>query len=68
MVVVQSISLDTDDRMASVGLFADTKGEVTDDIEVKGVPSGYTIAPGSSVITSAGEMAFRKSDGTWNWV
>ena len=55
-------------KTALVSLFADTKSEVTNDVEVPDIPSGYNIEAGSSVITAAGDFAFRKSDGTWNWV
>ena len=54
-----------------VSLFADTKDEVKDDVSemtIVGFPDGYDIDMGSSVMTAAGEVAFRKSDGTWNWI
>ena len=55
-------------KQMDVGLFADTKSEVTNDIMPDGMINGYTIMQGSTCITASGEMAFRKSDGTWNWV
>lgn len=58
------------DGTADVSLFADTREEVLDDmsdVEVQGLPAGTKIAMGSSVLTSGGELAFRKSDDTWNW-
>ena len=55
-------------KEVGVSLFADTKSEVTSSAEVKGIPQGYTIAQGSNVITATGDVAFMKSDGTWNWV
>ena len=54
-----------------VSLFSDTKDEVKDDVSemtIVGFPEGYDIDMGSSVMTAAGEVAFRKSDGTWNWI
>ena len=67
MVIVQKIELNPIDKTATVSLFADAKADVTDDMEITGFPEGYTIAPGSSVMTASAELAFRKSDGTWNW-
>ncbi len=51
-----------------VTLFADTKEEVTDGAEIIGLPTGVSIEMGSSCLTASGELAFMKSDGTWNWV
>jgi hypothetical protein len=33
-----------------------------------GVGSDEELAMGSSVITADGDLAFLKSDGTWNWI
>lgn len=58
------------DGTVDVSLFADTKDEVLDDMSgvvVQGLPGGTKIAMGSTVLTSSGELAFRKSDDTWNW-
>jgi len=65
---VKEISLNHSTKTANVSLFADTKEEVTDNITVDGVPNDYTLELGSSVMTTNGELAFRKSDGTWNWL
>ena len=51
-----------------VSLFSDTKSEVTSSATIEGLPSGAEIDQGSNVITASGEVAFMKSDGTWNWV
>ena len=68
MVKVTSISnMDYVNSKATVSLFADTKSDVSDSMDVMGLPDGFTIDFGSSVLTSAGELAFMKSDGTWNW-
>lgn len=48
-------------------LFSDTKAEIQDGMEVIGLPKGYTMDFGSSVMTADAELAFMKSDGTWNW-
>ena len=68
MVKVTSITLNPQDKTADVSLFSDTKAEVTSSAEISGLPDGYSIAQGSSVMTASGELAFMKSDGTWNWV
>ena len=51
-----------------VSLFADSKSDLSGSPEIVGMPSDGTIAVGSSVLTASGELAFMKSDGTWNWV
>ena len=53
---------------ADVTLFADAKADVTTGMTVIGLPEGIEPAFGSSVITASGDIAFLKSDGTWNWV
>lgn len=68
MIKTRTIELNHIDKTADVSLFSDTKSEVTSSAEVVGLPSGYTIAQGSNVITADGDVAFMKSDGTWNWV
>jgi hypothetical protein len=50
-----------------ISAFADTKGEVATG-EFVGLPEGAEIEMGSDVMTASGEMAFMKSDGTWNWL
>lgn len=68
MVKVTSIARSTVDSNAyQVSLFADTKAEVATATFV-GLPEGATIEMGSSVLTASGEVAFMKSDGTWNWL
>ena len=68
MVKVIEIKLNATDMTAEVSLFADTKSEVNPNMQVKGLPEGYTIAQGSDVMTASAEMAFMKSDGQWSWV
>ena len=53
---------------ADVVLFADTKEEITEGMTIVGLPEGVEPAFGSSVITASGDIAFLKSDGTWNWI
>lgn len=68
MIKTRTIELNHIDKTADVSLFSDTKSEVTSSAEIKGLPAGYVIAQGSNVITADGDVAFMKSDGTWNWV
>ena len=69
MIKVTSMT-NTDSNLNSykVTLFADTKDEVTEEAEIIGLPEGATIEMGSCVVTADAEVAFRKSDSTWNWV
>ena len=66
MVKVTDMKLNNLDKTAEVSLFADTKAEVAT-AEIVGLPDGYEIAMGSSVLTASGELAFMKSDGSWSW-
>lgn len=67
-VKVFSISeYNTDDTIDAL-VFSDTKEEVSDDMEIDGIPLGKTLAYGSSLITASGDIAFLKSDGTWNFI
>ena len=69
MIKVTSITnTDTDENTFKISAFADTKVEVTPSAKFVGLPSGASIEMGSSLITAAGELAFMKSDGNWNWV
>lgn len=67
MIITQEAKLIEADKTAVVTMFADTKDEVTDDVKAT-IPEGYKIAQGSTIMTANGELAFRKSDDTWNWV
>ena len=49
-------------------LFADDKSDVKPGMKIIGLSDDYVLEMGSSVITAAGEGAFLKSDGTWNWI
>ena len=67
-VKVQSLIEYEQNNEIEVLLFADTKEEVSDDMEIEGIPKGKVISYGSSLITANGDIAFLKSDGTWNFV
>ena len=56
------------DNTAEITAFADTKSEVTSGMTIVGLPEGVIPSIGSAIITASGEVAFLKSDGTWNWV
>lgn len=62
------VSVDSAEKKVVANLFADTKEEVTDGMEVVGMIKGYDLDTESTVITAKGELAFLKSDGTWNWI
>ena len=66
--VMKITNTDADTSDYKVELFADTKNEVTSDAHIVGLPEGTKIEIGSSVLTASGELAFMKSDGTWNWL
>lgn len=65
---VTDMKLDPVKKEATVSLFADARGDVSPSMTVDGLPDGYTVAQGSSVLTASAEIAFMKSDGTWSWV
>lgn len=69
MVRVASITTNDADMTAKVSLEADSRSEMTNisTDDIIGFPKGYTIDFMSDVFTSSGELAFMKSDGTWNW-
>lgn len=47
--------------------FADSKSDVTPNMEIKDFPPNYIIEMGSTVITGDFQIAVMKSDGTWSW-
>ena len=54
-----------------ISAFADTKAEVQSAsfADYIGLPSDATaFEMESDIMTAAGEFAFMKSDGTWNWL
>lgn len=69
MIKVKSLSYNADNSVDCV-LNADTKAEVdsTPLDDIVGFPEGYTIGFFSTVVTASGDVAFMKSDGTWNWL
>lgn len=56
------------DGKAVISAFADDKSDVTDGMTIDGLPADIEPTFGSSIITASGDIAFLKSDGTWNWV
>ena len=65
--VTELKNTDSNENSFLISAFADTKAEV-DNGEFIGLPEGAAIEMGSSVMTAAGELAFMKSDGSWNWL
>ena len=68
MIVVKSFDRHDNTKTVEVELFADSKSEITDDIAIDGMPTGYSIEVGSVAQTSDGDFAYRKSNNTWNWI
>lgn len=68
MIKVTEIKLNPASMSANVALFADNKSDVTPNAEIQGLPDGYSIEFGSTVITAQGELAFMQSNGNWSWV
>lgn len=58
---------DENENTYLISAFADTKEEVATG-EFIGLPDGAEIEMGSDIMTASGELAFMKSDGTWNWL
>ena len=65
---LEMVNTDSDQNSYRVKLFADTKEEVVDGADIIGLPANATLEMGSSVVTANADVAFRKSDGTWNWI
>lgn len=66
MIVVQELQKVAEPNVYKISAFADTKTEVGTS-KIEGLPDGARIYIGSSLLTANGELAFMKSDGTWNW-
>lgn len=66
--VTSMTNTDSNENSYKVSLFADTKDEVVSGAEIIGFPEGATIEMGSCCLTAAGELAFMKSTGEWNWI
>lgn len=68
MIKIQSVAnYDHANKKVTGKLFSDTKAEIQDGMKIVGLPEGYSMDFGSSVMTADAELAFLKSDGTWNW-
>lgn len=70
MIKVTEINPGILNNQVVVSLFSDTKEEVatTSTEDIVGFPVGKDIETGSAVITANADIAFMKSDGTWNWI
>ena len=69
MILVKGkVILNTVTKTAEASFFSDTKSEITALTVFPGIPEGYTVEAGSSVMTAEGELGFFKSDGTLNWL
>lgn len=66
--VTKAESFDHAKKKLTASLFADQKSDITSDMKVEGLPDGYELDFGSDVFTADGEIAYLKSDGTWNWI
>lgn len=64
MLAITDIDINGD--KARVTVFADAKTDVT--LEAVTQLAGREVEIGSSAITADADIAFLKSDGTWNWV
>lgn len=67
MIKVTSVTFE-DMNSVIADVFADTKSEVSPSATIVGLPEGKTLSAGSTIITASGELAFVKSDGTFNWL
>ena len=70
MIEVTSLTKQPGDSLKQyqIQAFADTKEEVVPGAVFNHLPVDAEIQPGSTVVTADGDVAFYKSDGTWNWV
>lgn len=66
--VTELKNTDTDFNSYKISAFADSKDDVTPNMKIIGLPKNAKIEMGSSILTADGELAFLKSNGTWNWV
>ena len=74
--MVKVWTVETSEHIQTINLFSDERSEIVDvdmetgempGVEIVGWKDGYRLKQGDSVMTSSSEMAFLKSDGTWNW-
>ena len=67
--VIECTNTDRDFHTYKIVAFADTKDEVdtTPIDEYIGMPKNANIEMGSLMITADCDVAWRKSDGVWNW-
>lgn len=67
--VIECTNTDRDFHTYKIVAFSDTKDEVatTPIADYIGMPKNANIEMGSLLITADCDVAFMKSDGTWNW-
>ena len=67
--MIKVLNIDVNDLTKScmVSLFADAKTDLSNS-DIPMVPEGYDVEFGSSCLTADGDLAFMKSNGTWNWI
>ena len=66
--MVKVVSIKREQDKAIIVAFADSKSDVTSGMEVVGLPANTEITYPSVIYTADADVAFLKSDGTWNWV
>ena len=48
--------------------FADSVLDVTSEMTIEGLSSDAKLSYSSVIVTADADVAFLKSDGTWNWI
>lgn len=62
------LAMDARTMKATVKLFADAKEDITNNMEIEGMPDGYSLDAESWVITSEGDIGILNSTGEWKWI
>lgn len=66
--MIKVTSIKREQEGAIIIAFADDKTDVTSGMTIEGLPEDTEIVYGSMIYTASGDVAFLKSNGTWNWV
>lgn len=71
--MIKLLSIKTTSRKGEINyivgdLYADSKEDVTDSSEIVGLTKNSVLTAGSTLITSAGEVAILNSKDVWNWI
>ena len=68
--VIECTNTDRNFHTYKIVAFSDTKAEVdtTPISDYVGMPKNATVEMSSLLITADGDVAWRKSDDTWNWM